>query len=286
LLLLLVLAPACLACLGCSDPGDNDEACWEEDSPSGKAHSSAAKHRAQITVVHDLSYSGGSSTTKRSITAAFKDITYAEMASTTPGSLECDVACVVRTGAPYKVCKKDPCELRTLEANTVVVDVGSGAVTLEQKASGSFNSYDSPEPLFGPNPVKATVTSGTAASDFPSFDISLAPPDLIELERPDPSSSTPVGTSDLKVRWKPGNGDFLVAEIRSADPSITDKVQCFLQDDGCHHIGACALDKMDVKAGDSFRFSLERVRIEVKAVDANTSALLSLSSQVSATLTR
>jgi len=280
---LVVLAGAC------SDPAASEENCWEEDPPATKSYSTTSTHRGRVNVIHEVTYSGESSTTKRSIVAGFSDISSAEMKSRTPASVMCDVSCVLLTGAPYKVCNKpapDPCELASLDVDQVELEVGSGKVALTKQAGGSFSAQDVADPLFASTSIKAVVTGQDAAGYFPSFDITSRPIDLMELSKPDPESSSPVGSSDLKINWKAGNGDFVLVEVKSTDASVKDKVQCFLQDDGCHNMGACVLDLLDIKAGDAFKLAVERVHTEAKDLDANSSILLNLASHVETTLMR
>ena len=198
----------------------------------------------------------------------------------------CDISCEGLTGAPYKHCIEDPCTLGTLDADKVEVDLGSGKITLERTATGKFVALNVAGPLFGDAPVKAVVSSRTETGFFLAYDQSLEPPDPIDLKQPDPTSSLGVGTSDLKLRWTPGNGDFVLVEVAKDDPTVTDKVRCLLQDDGCHTMGACVLDWLEIKTDEAFRLSIIRVRGAVKNLDTNTAATLNLTSQLETTIIR
>lgn len=286
------LACCLLLALGAcsSDEGEQGD-CWNQDSPSGASHPDGTKHRGQVSVEHAVEYEGGATgKTSRSIVATFADISQAYMESRKSDLNIGDLTCYGLTGAPYKVCTDPspgaPCSVETLEADKVEVEgVGSGVVTLEQTGPGKFNKLDVPDPLFGAAPVKVVVTSAGGTGDFPAFDQSLEPPDLLELRSPSPTSAS-VGTQDLTVSWKAGNGDLLVLELAPGDPTSTDKVRCILADDGCHTVMVGALEWLEIDPGSQFRLILKRVRSAVKSLDANTSTGLTLVSRVEVLLTR
>jgi len=281
------LAAPLLLLLGCSSDGGNGEACWNENDPSIKGYPSTATHRALVNVEQEVEHSaGGSEKVTRSVTASFSDVSTVKVVSQPGTPLMCDVSCEGVTGAPHIECPTPPCVPQTLEADSVKVEVGSGSVTLDHSSEGKFNKLSVADPLFGSAPIKVAVVGQTNTGYFPSYEQSLDPPDLISLDHPAPGNSQPVGTSDLKVSWKGGGGDYVLLEIRTTDASVTDKVRCLLEDDGCHAVGACALDWLEVNAGDTFVLTLARVKTDVKSLDSNTAATLSLVSQLETTLVR
>jgi hypothetical protein len=278
----LVLVPLA----ACSDEGGNSEQnCFQEDPPPTPGHPSDSTFRGRITVEHDVNFAAGG-TPEGSIVAAFSDLTYAEMKSRQPVTLS-DYSCAGLTGAPYKVCHQDPpCTVESLDADKIDVEgLAGGTVALERTAVGRFSKQKLAGDLFG-GTVKVVVTGQSKTGFMPSYDQSLEPPDLLSLSKPDLSSTTAVGESDLQLSWSAGNGDFIVLEIKTTDPNVTDKVQCILKDDGCHHLHAGVFDWLEVKTGDTFKLTMARVRRVHKSLDNKTSVELNLTSQIEGELTR
>jgi hypothetical protein len=275
----------------CDSDADDKGDCWNQDSPSGASHPDGTKHRGQITVEHAVEYEGGpTGKTSRAVLATFADFSQAYMESRKSDLNIGDLTCYGLTGAPYKVCTDPspgaPCSVETLDADKVEVEgLGSGKVTLERTGPGKFSDLDVQEPLFGATPVKVVVASAGGTDNFPAFDQTLEPPDVLELRSPSPTAAS-VGAGDLEVGWKPGNGDLLVLDIAPGDPTSTDKVRCILADDGCHTLMVGALEWLEITPGTQFRLILKRVRSTVKSLDSNTSTQLTLVSRVEALLTR
>jgi hypothetical protein len=285
IILLLLLSISLLA--GCSDEGGNSEQnCFQEDPPPTPGYPKESIFRGRITVEHNVNHATGGAP-EGTIIAAFSDLTYAEMQSRQPVTLS-DFSCSGLTGAPHKVCKQDPpCTVESLDADKIAVEgLEGGTVALDRTAVGRFNKQKLSGSLFGGGSVKVVVTGQSKTGFMPSYDQSLEPPDLLSVSKPDLSSTAPVGESDLKLNWSAGNGDFIVLEIKKTDPKVTDKVQCILKDDGCHHLHAGVFDWLEVKPKDTFKLTMARVRRNHKSLDDKTSVELNLTSQVEAELTR
>jgi hypothetical protein len=281
--LLVALSPAC------SD-STSDEACWEDDDPvQVSGFPSEALHRARVKVVQISEYEAGVLTRSNSATAAFTDITYAAMKSRVAELTLGDPACYGLTGAPYKVCNQDPpCTLESLDAQAVRLEgLAPGDIDLERTSKGRFAKLDLPDPIFGTGEIKALVTGSDADEFFPTYEQSL--PSMgtpMEIREPDPTQDQAPRSVDIKIRWDPGDGDFIVVDVSSGDPNVTDKAQCIIHDDGCHTLMAGILDWLEVKDGESFKLSVTRVKTIVQSVDANTAVELQLASQMKAVFTR
>lgn len=287
---LLVAALALAA--GCSD-GVEIGSCWDEVRPVGSGFPSDVIYRARISLSHtrELGAGGSSSST---VNAIFSDTTRGKGSSRELRNTLGAQNCFLLTGVPVQVCRPphtDPCPVDYLEVDQVEVSqlAAGGPLTLARTSAtskGKYSAKSPPDPLFGSGEVKATVTGRQAKGYFPSFTWTLTPPDSVELLSP--AADATVGSSDVKVSWRPGNGDVVlvdIAPVKQTGPN-KDKVQCFAVDDGCQLVKAQIFENLDIRVGDQVRIAVMRVRGEVASVKDNHTLHMTATSRVEVTVTR
>ncbi len=148
-------------------------------------------------------------------------------------------ACVGEVGKRSMESKPEPLPV----GEVVFKGLSTNDIALNRNDAGMFE----PEPLEGTilsrkggEEVVVTVSSETVASKFPDFSISALVPPSVELKdiqrRPDGS---------LKIEWEPADTPYfeIVLTATSSDPQAPlNKINCHLDDDGCHMIGPEAMD--------------------------------------------
>lgn len=287
--LALSMGPACS-----SDEETSSEACEDEDPVAVQGHDENAMHRAQVSLTSGIQIDGASGTEKRdnSITASFSDITAVETSSRAQDTNIGGFACFGLTGSPTTKCREgfsEPCVVEALDVDTVIVEgLEAGTRQLNRASTGKFSDLEVPEPFLGSLPITVNVTGRDDQAYFPSYDQTLEPPQELVLQAPDPDGGQPVGPSDIRFRWKPGDKDrdLITIDIASTDQSITDKVKCYVLDDGCHTLLPDALEWLEIAQGDTFRVTVTRSRRTVKSLDSNHSVLLQVNSRIQAQFTR
>lgn len=281
-----------LALLGCSgEEGVDDQSCVDTTEPGSAQHPATILHRSKINITQEETIDAtGGSTTESTIQASFTDIT---KVVTTSRATDLNVGiggmpCVGLTGAPYTSCRKGyspPCIIDPLDVEKVIVDgVGTGAVTLNRTSAGKFSAIGITGKILGATDAKVTISSKNDAKYYPAYSQTLTPTTPVELLTPDLQKA--VGSLDLRVSWKPGNGDYMLIQIGSTKTGITDKVICRVKDDGCFTVYQDALDWLEIKTGDTFKFSVTRYSSTAKSPDSTTSALLASTTKLSAVMTR
>lgn len=274
------------------DGGGPSETCWDEVSPGVQGHDENAMHRGQVSLVSEVELGAAPQGRENSITASFTDITTVETSSRAQDTNIGGLACFGLTGSPTQKCRSgftEPCVVEALEVDNVTVEgLDGGDRQLERTSTGKLSSLDLPDPFLGATPITVKVTGRADQGYFPSYDQTLDPPDELELLEPDPSADRPVGVTDIRFGWTPGDAsqDLIILDIASSDESITDRVRCFVLDDGCHTLLPDALEWLEIAQGDTFRMTLTRVRSTVKSLDDNHSIQLSINSRITASLVR
>ncbi len=288
---LLLLAPALLLAAACGEEGDGS-ACADNDPPTVTGISSKTLIYAKVSLEELKEYSAAGAMSRSStILAAFRDTTQVLTLSPSPDFFFGE-GCYLKTGIPTSECRKGytaPCLSVPVDVDRVEVSgLYAGASELKQTSAGTFLSDLGTAPLYGKAKVTVSVTGAQTKGHFPSYEQSLVPPQELELLQPDPTSGAAVGTNDFKVTWPAGNGDVVYLDIAPTnDPTNDkDKVQCKLRDDGCHRVEAAILDWLKVEEGDTFSLSLTRLVAGVRDVPTDKQALLTVTSQVKAVLTR
>ena len=74
--------------------------------------------------------------------------------------------------------------------------IGGGNQVLDKdtNTTGRYSKDNLSAPAFGPGVVKAKVTGSSAQGDFPSYEMSMEAPAVLQLKCPD--ASKPVGNKD------------------------------------------------------------------------------------------
>jgi hypothetical protein len=280
-----------VALAGCTNDPPAGNTCTNEDSPVVPGSPDEVITRARVSFRTKYTYdaAGKLATPDVTIGATFTDNSQVIRASRPPSSLPGgSPACYALTGSPTDtVCRpgyKDPCTLQYLEVSKVAVEgITSGPLDLTKTSAGNYTGPTNlTDPLFNAAQVKVTVSGQTAAGSFPSYTQSIGAPDPMVIELPKPGDVTPLGAKDLVVKWKKGNGDFVVLEISLADTTKTDKIQCILLDDGCTTVYVGDLEFLDIKDGTKMKIVLTRrlaaVRTEnpTTTVEINTSSIAEL----------
>ncbi len=267
---------------GCSDGEEALGDCENEDQPKPVANSSTAMHRAVVRVVQEEE--GGK--VERSVQASFLDHTKVETTSRPCDMTMGDVTCCALTGNPITNCRKgftDPCLKEKLKVTKVEFEgVAGGTVSLD---GSTLFKEGIASPIYT-GTVKLKVTGGGGADEFPSYEMSMAAPEVLRLKCPD--ATQPVGNADFRVCWNAGDSsqDVIAIAIRTTKTGITHNVVCHELDDGCHTIRAGVLDWLTIGNGETFTVTVIRDRATVKKIDSNRSALFSLRSQAKVTMTR
>ncbi|MCA9545498.1 MAG: hypothetical protein KC613_13935, partial [Myxococcales bacterium] len=84
---------------------------------------------------------------------------------------------------------------------------------------------------------EAIAVSGSGSADFAAFRAMLSGPEDLSVQAPTPDA--PLSRGGSTIRWTPGNGDMVVAELRRA--GVATVVRCMSDDDGSVDVPAAAL---------------------------------------------
>lgn len=285
-----ILVPILLG--ACSDDGPSTQACLDEDSVLPAGHSSEALLRATVQVVQEAKHEGGSRTVESSVVASFTDTTAVEVQSRQPDTSFGGLACFGLTGAPTTTCRpgfSEPCNVEPLDVEVVALEgLSGGTLQLSATSKGKYSKEGLADPPFGQGDVTVKVTGRAEKGFFPTYEQVLSPLAPLQLLEPDPTGAEAIGPYPIRFRWSVGDveQDAIVLDISSTEAGTTDKIQCYVKDDGCHLVQPDALDWLEIKEGDSFRVSITRIRSSVKKISGDTSAKLNVISRVRAVLTR
>jgi hypothetical protein len=156
----------------------------------------------------------------------------------------------------------EPCVKEGLDADRVLVEgILPGTELPKGGKKGFFTLDGTPDAFYSASDLKVKVEGRSEAGFFPSLEVQVGVPDPLEITEPQPNAV--VGAKDLAIRWKKGNGDYVVIDVSSADGTTTDKIVCVVLDDGCHTILAGDLEFYDMKPGGKVKVSVLRERSKV-----------------------
>jgi hypothetical protein len=176
-------------------------------------------------------------------------------------------ACYGLTGSLTRICKPpatDPCNPEPIDADKVTVEgLAGGTRDLARSSKGVFSTEGLTAPLFGTGEATVKVTGRPDAGFFPSMEVSVSPPDPLQVTAP-AAGGTPLGAGDLRVKWAKGNGDYVVINVSDPTGKTKDKIQCVVLDDGCHTIQAGDLEQYGLVVGSKVKLSLIRERVRIK----------------------
>ncbi|MBW2733729.1 MAG: hypothetical protein JRH20_15180 [Deltaproteobacteria bacterium] len=308
-----VVSLFCLALLGlpsgCSDDGPNEENCHDEAPPATAGLPATTLRVASASLEFRVDYTAGAGRNESTVVnLSLVDLSTVYTQSRFPSPCCGSMACFSLTGSPAKSCRGGqtdgfceavtcpdnhvcdgetgtcvPCARVPLNADKVTVSgLSSGSVDLESPAVGAFVTTSVTPPLFSTDPVQIDVIGRDEAGYFPTYSQVIEPPDALEILSPDPSAPGPAGMSDLPLKWRAGNGEWMEVTLRSSNPDITDKVVCLAVDDGCATIPIGALETMrlDMPPEDRILMTVQRVRTQIDSLSGDNGAQLKVSSRV------
>jgi hypothetical protein len=273
---------------GCTNSGPGGNVCLNEDSPDVPGFANETILRARVTLTSKLTYdaAGTLAGPANGVVGSFTDYTTmlsgdSRRPSTLPGG---SPACYALTGTPSKSCRDGTqnCQAEAVEVVQVTVDgVAGGPRDLTKTATGKYTDDNLADPLYTASEVKLKVTGKSDKGFFPGYEQTAKAPDPLQLVEPKPGDASRLGMKDLQIKWKKGNGDFVVIEASLAGSTgKTDKIQCIVLDDGCHTIYHNDLEFMDMVDGTQVKLLLVRKIGGVTKVDATTAAELAATSVV------
>jgi hypothetical protein len=275
----------------CTDSGPKVNPCINDDSPSVPGSPDEVITRGRVSFRTKYTYDGAGTLAKPDVTvgATFTDNSQVIRASRPPSTLpNGSPACYALTGSPTDtICRpgyKEPCTLQYLDVSKVTVSgVSGGPLDLTKTSMGNYNGPASlGDPLYNAGQVTVTVSGQSAAGSFPSYEQSIGTPDPMVIESPKPGDPTPITPRDLIVKWKKGNGDFVVIDLSLVIPGQTDKLQCVLLDDGCTTIYRGDIEFLCPSAGcpdqTKVKITVTRKLAAVRAIDPTTTVEIGTSS--------
>ncbi|PID38592.1 MAG: hypothetical protein CSB49_04825 [Proteobacteria bacterium] len=287
------------AIAGCADDGggDGDKPCDDEGPPTSTSFPDKALLQASLLVEQRAQYAAdGTKTESTIINLSLSDFTTYKVDSRFPTPCCASMACFQLSGAPNDGCRGKAgeacgavtcannemcvegtcvlCARQSLEAEKAVLSgpgVAAGSVELENKGSGKFIKAGLPTPLFAEGSMELAITGRGEAGYFPTSSVSVTAPDVLEVTTPDPKQpASAVSGTDMPIKWKAGNGDRIELTMKSALPSVTDKIVCVARDDGCATIpiGAIEWVKLDMTPGEQISLTLRRIKSAYGGIDS------------------
>lgn len=274
------------AATGCSDEPQGEQ-CSNEDSPAIPGPPDTAVLRGEVVFEERITFdASGARTVVHSASADLTDFSKVIVSSRQPTSVG-SPACYGLTGGPTTVCRPgipEPCVPEGLDVDKVLVEGILPGSELPKGGKKGFYTLDGdPGSFYTGSELKAKVQGRTDPGYFPSMEIQVGVPDRLELTEPAPNAK--VGARDLTIRWKKGNGDYVVIDVSNADGATTDKIVCVVADDGCHTIFAGDLEFFDMKPESKVKVSILRERSRVTSA-GNASLEAKAYSRVSFTVVR
>ncbi len=262
---------AALLASSCSDEPKGEQ-CGNDDSPGIPSPPDTSVLRGEVTFEERTTFdAAGVKTVTHSASADLTDFSKVIVSSRQPSAVGTP-ACYGLTGGPTTVCRPgipEPCVPEGLEANRVVVEgLSAGAELPKGGKKGFFTLDGGAGSFYSGTTVKVKVEGRTDPGYFPSLEQEVGVPDPLEVVEPGPNAK--VGARDLTLRWKKGNGDYVVIDVSAADGTTTDKIVCVVLDDGCHTILAGDLEFYGMKPESKVKVSLLRERSKV-ATSGNAS---------------
>lgn len=302
--LLVLLATTAIACSDSTPSGPDP--CEDEAPPTLPGFADAVLRRASLRIEDRAQYAqDGTRTDSAIVSMALVDLSAYKIDSRFPSSCCGAMACFQLTGSPVEGCRGTPggscgsatcgndevcindvctaCVQQPLTADKVVVEgLTGGTIELDDANGGKFLKAGLASPLFGADDIKVDVTGRTEAGYFASYTQTLTPPDALVLQDPDPNKQSAVPTIDMPIRWTKGNGEWIELTLRSAEPSVTDKVVCVARDDGCATVPIGALEwvKLSMKPGEKMQLIVQRMRSVVDSQDATTGMQIKASTRI------
>ena len=241
------------------------EQCGNDDSPAIPGPPDTSVMRGEVVFEERITFDGsGGKTVVHSASADLTDFSKVIVQSRQPTAVGTP-ACYGLTGSPTTVCRPgipEPCVPEGLDVDKVLVSGLLPGSELPKGGKKGFYTLDGdPASFYSASEVKATVQGRTDPGYFPSMEVQVGVPDRLEIVEPAPNAK--VGARDLTLRWKKGNGDYVVIDISNADGTTTDKIVCVVLDDGCHTILAGDLEFYDMKPDSKVKISVLRERSKV-----------------------
>lgn len=284
----LVATTLALGTLACGSSGDGGP-CLEENPPELDGFADEVLRVAQAQLETRRVYDASGALTETALVGfTALDLSTGATSSRLPAPCCGVTSCFLLTGEPTPRCPSElaetcgsvtcqagretcvaaacvPCRPTPLPVEAVAFE-GLAAGTLELTALDStrarWGKPDATPPLFGASTVEVRVTGASQGGGLPGYAQTIDSPEPLALLQPNPLAPTALGDTDLPLRWKPGNGDWVEARLRGASDASRDAVVCIGRDDGCLTVpvGAIETISLNLQPSDKLKLSLRRVR--------------------------